>query len=172
MEGNCVRDRPEEQENDVSVPFHAEKMGRLLSDLLGRPVSAKIGPVTSAASDLPIVASYAIDNGDLAAVCICDLEFALNGGAALCLIPACEAATNLKKKHLDPLLFENFKEILNICAQLFGGSNTQRVKLVSVHSKASEAPETTKRFMEQTRMRREAQISIAGYGEGRITVFC
>jgi hypothetical protein len=158
LEGNCVRDRPEEQENDVSVPFHAEKMGRLLSDLLGRPVSAKIGPVTSAASDLPIVASYAIDNGDLAAVCICDLEFALNGGAALCLIPACEAATNLKTKHLDPLLF--------------GGSNTQRVKLVSVHSKASEAPETTKRFMEQTRMRREAQISIAGYGEGRITVFC
>ena len=122
----------------MSVPFHAEKMGRLLSDLLGRPVSAKIGPVTSAASDLPIVASYAIDNGDLAAVCICDLEFALNGGAALCLIPACEAATNLKKKHLDPLLFENFKEILNICAQLFGGSNTQRVKLVSVHSKADD----------------------------------
>lgn len=156
----------------MSVTFQAEKTAKLLSDLLGRAVSTKVGPPPSATYDPAIVASYAVDNGDLVAVCICDLEFVLNGGAALCLIPAVEAASNAKAKRLDPFLFENFKEILNICSQLFGGSNTQRVKLASVQCKIGEAPAGAKELIGKGRVRREVQVSIAGYGTGRVAVYC
>ena len=156
----------------MSVTFQVEKTAKLLSDLLGRAVTAKVGQPPAATYDPAIVASYAVDSGDLVAVCVCDLEFALNCGAALCLIPAVEAASNAKAKRLDPVLFENSKEILNICAQLFGSSNTQRVKLASVYSKFAEAPAGVKDLIKNGRVRREVQVSIAGYGTGRIAVFC
>lgn len=156
----------------MSVTFQVEKMAKLFSDLLNRVVSTKVGAPPAATYDSAIVASYAIDNGDLVAVCVCDLEFTLSGGAALCLIPAPEAARNAKAKRLDPLLFENFTEILNICAQLFGGSNTQRVKLASVYSKIGDAPAGVKEIIDKGRVRREIQVSIAGYGTGKMAVFC
>ncbi len=140
--------------------------------MLGRAVNAKVGVPPAATYEAAVVAAYAVDNGDLVAVCVCDLEFVLNGGAALCLIPAVEAASNVKAKRLDSVLFENSKEILNICAQLFGGTNTQRVKLASVHSKFDEAPAGVKEFIKTARVRRELQVSIAGYGTGRMAVFC
>ena len=156
----------------MNITFQAEKIAKLLTGLLGRAVTVKVGAPPSTPYDPPIVASYAVDSGEIVAICVCDLDFTLNGGAALCMIPAYEAANNVKAKRLDPVLFENFQEILNICAQLFGGSNQQRVKLLSVHTKVNEAPARAKELIAQSKVRREVQVSIAGYGNGKISVFC
>ena len=155
----------------MSVTFQAEKMGRLLTDLLGRNVTVKVGAPPAKAYDNPVTASYSGDNGELVAVCLCDLELTLNGGAALCMIPPYEVANCLKTKSLDPSLFENFKEILNIFAQLFGGPNAQRVKLSSVESSPNSAA-AFKAFIDQSKVRREVQLVITGYGNGKVSVYC
>lgn len=156
----------------MSVIFQAEKMARLLSELLGRNVTATIGPIPATTALPALTASYAGDKGDLVAVCRCDLEAVLNGGAALCMIPSYEAANNLKAKRLDPVLLENFTEILNVCAQLFGGPGAQRVTLASVCPTTDRVPEKHENFIKQSRLRREVQLSITGYGNGKISVFC
>jgi hypothetical protein len=156
----------------MGVTFQVERMARLMKELLGRNVSAKAVPTLPSASGPTVTASYTTDNGQLVAVCICDLELILNGGAALCLIPASEAANNLKAKRLDPALLENFKEVLNICAQLFGSSDAQRVKLNSLYLANADMPEELKTFMTKGHVRKEVQLSITGYGNGRLSVFC
>jgi hypothetical protein len=156
----------------VAVTFLEERTAGLLNKLLGRSVDAKIVPLRPVIDGDPtVIASYESDQGELVAVCICELEFVLKAGAALCLVPASEVAKNLKAGRLDPDLLENFKEVLNVCTQLFAGPDVYRVRLASVHPSTEETPEALKKFMSHSRFRQGVQLSIAGYGEGRISVF-
>jgi len=155
----------------MSATFQSEKMGRLLTDLLVRQTTVGTGPKATIADPM-VTASYAGEDSNLVGVCVCDLEFALNCGAALCLIPASEAANHLKAKRLDPAIFENFKEVLNICAQLFSGASAHRVKLEAVYAPTDAVPDPLKKFMAASKARRDLQLSINGYGKGKMTVFC
>jgi len=155
----------------MSVTFQTEKMSRLLHELLGREVTIKNGPAVTA-KDAVFTASYVGDSDDLLALCLCDLELVLDCGAALCLIPVYEVTKSLKAKQLDPALSENFKEVLNICAQLFGTGSAQRVRLASVYRTGDDVPEPVKKFMADSKVRRDLQLAISGYGSGKMTVFC
>jgi hypothetical protein len=156
----------------VAVTFQVEKIASLLNELLGRKVTVKTVPTLSSASVGPIVtASYEASEGGVVAVCVCDLGLVLNTGAALCMIPASEAADNLKTKQLDPALLENFKEVLNICAQLFWSPSAHRVKLAAVYTSAQERPEPLQKFIAKPSLRLDLQVSIAGYGDGRLSLF-
>ena len=54
----------------------------------------------------------------------CDLAFAANAAAALCLIPPATAKESISSRKLDPLLAENLREIVNVCSQLFVASES------------------------------------------------
>ncbi len=88
------------------------------------------------------------------------------------MIPAYEVADSIKAKRLDPSVFENFKEILNVCAQLFGGATPHPVRLGSVYAPADVVPDPVKKFIAEKRERKDVLVSIAGYGNGSMGIFC
>ena len=142
-----------------------------MEELLGRKVTAKtIAAFNFSGSDQTLTAVYESSEGVLVAACVCDSELVLTAGAALCLVPAAEAQQNLKAKKWDPSLVENFKEVLNVCTQLFLGPQSSRVKLQGVFVGAEPRPEKAATLLAKPRWRINLQLSIAGYGEGRIAI--
>lgn len=154
----------------MSAIVRPERVARLFEDLLERKVTVKPIPAfpISAVGSL-LTASYATNEGSVAAVCICDLELVLNAGAALCLIPAYEAQQNCKAKLWDGSLVENFKEILNVCAQLFC-EESKRAKLESVSCGAEERPAKIATLLAKPGRRIDIQVSINGYKDGRMAI--
>lgn len=136
--------------------------------LLGRSVSAeKIAPFRIPASEASATAIYPNHQGNIAGLCIADIDLVHRAGAALCLIPA---DARLKAVKFDPALTENFQEILNICAQLFGGPEQQRISLAKVVLSADARPENVTRLISSPAWRLDVKLTIEGYGSGRISV--
>ena len=156
----------------MSVTIRAERIGSLLTEILGRKVDVKTisaFPVTG--SDPTLTAVYETSEGTVVGACICDLDLVLNAGAALCLIPPYEVQENVKAKKWDPALVENFKEVLNICAQLFSERPALRVKLESVClDKEARSPKSAA-LLAKPGKRLHLQLAITGYGSGRIAIF-
>lgn len=136
--------------------------------LLGRNVSAeKISPFRIPASEASATAIYANVQGEVAGACIADIDLVHRAGAALCLIPA---DARLKAAKFDTALAENFREILNICAQLFGGPEQQRMSLASVAFSAGTRPADVTGLLSSPAWRLDVKLMIADYGSGRISV--
>src|SRR5690242_6800406 len=136
--------------------------------LLGRNVSAeKIAPFRIAASEASAAAIYANSEGEVAGVCVADIDLVHRAGAALCLIPA---DARLKAVKFDSALTENFREILNICAQFFAGQDQQRISLASVALSADARPPSATGLIASPAWRLDVKLTIADYGSGRISL--
>ena len=148
-----------------------ETMARLLKQLLGRDVSAqKIASFQFSASDPSITASYVTKDGSLAGIWLCDLDLAYRAGAALCMIPPPEAQARLRLPKVDTYLVENFREILNICAQLFTTHDEPSVTLNEVCISAQERSPVVTAFLAAPRRKLDLQVTIGGYGPGRMSI--
>lgn len=155
----------------MSVSIGAERIGRLLCELLGRKVTTTTIPAFPITGGAPtLTAVYATSEGAVVGACVCDLDFVLNAGAALVLVPLYEVQESAKAKKWEPSLVENFKEILNVCAQLFCEPQLPRVALQSVCVEAAARPTNAADLLAKPRKRVDVQLSIAGYGGGRMTV--
>jgi hypothetical protein len=136
--------------------------------LLGRVVTAeKIPPFRLSPADPSVTATYSTGQEDVAGVCIADLDLTHRAGAALCLIPA---DSRLRAAKLDVGLVDNFKEILNICAQLFAGADLRRVSLSSVAFSSDARPPAVAALIAAPLWRLDVKLSIADYGSGRISL--
>jgi hypothetical protein len=156
----------------MAVAITPEKVTALFRQLLGRDVTgAKIPPFIIPVADPCITATFVAEDGAMVAVCVCDLDLAANAGAALVLIPAGAAKDCVTTRKLDPSLRENFLEILNICSSLFGGTDTQRVKLGKVCDSQKERSEDVVKFIKTPHATQPVKLTIAGYGAGRICVY-
>jgi hypothetical protein len=149
----------------------AERIGRLMEDLLGRKVNAKkIAPMNLSSTDQILTAVYESDEGNAVAACACDLDLVINAGAALCLIPVYEVQAAVKAKKWEPSLVENFKEVLNICARLFCEPGLKRVKLGDVCFGADPKPAKAAALLAKPAWRVDVELSITGYGTGRMMI--
>ena len=154
----------------MSAIIRPERIARLFQDLLERKVA--VSPIQAfplSPEGSLLTASYATNDGSVAALCICDLELVLNAGAALCMIPVYEAQQSCKAKQWDGSLVENFKEILNVCAQLFCEGSI-RAKLENVFCGAAERPAKIATILAKPGRRIDIQVSINGYANGRIAI--
>jgi hypothetical protein len=141
-----------------------------MGQILGKSVTGESAASPTAAKYGPsLIATYEACDGTVAAVCVSDLELVANAGAALCMIPSYVAQESIKaKKLLEPSLMENYQEILNICARLFGDFQQDRIKLKKVDFAMSF--EANQLMPDPACARRDFGLSIAGYGRGRMWI--
>ena len=76
-----------------------------------------------------------------------------------------------KAKKWEPSLVENFKEVLNVCAQLFCEPQSPRVKLQDVFTDTSDRPTNVLGLLAKPKKRIDIELEITGYGTGRMAVF-
>jgi len=105
----------------------------IFSLLFGGETQVRELPQAIPANDQAAVACYVNGNFVVQHALICDFAFANSAGAALCLVPAAVVNQAVQKKIVDENLIDNIKEIMNICANLFSPSETEQVRLQTVH---------------------------------------
>src|SRR5437016_4115955 len=106
------------RENTRIVPS-GDAVEDLLSAVLDRDVTVRPGrPLEIKKAQTLHWGLYTDDKGLSKFACVCDLAMAANAGAALLLFPSSRAKENISTGRLEDVLAENFREILNISAQL------------------------------------------------------
>jgi hypothetical protein len=156
-----------------SVPLPVRGSVRdLLNDLLGRAVSvAKSAPQTLDAGRQAFAASYSLDDGSVAAVCICDRALAGSSGAAIGMVPATEAAEQMASAGvLQGDLYEFFREVVNVLAKLLNGPAMPHVRLHEVHPVPGLVPAEVAAVILSPSDRLDYEIAVDGYGSGTMTL--
>jgi hypothetical protein len=87
----------------MSAEFAPKKVANLLRELFGRAVKVDTADLLTMSPDTTNwVAVYGGNTGKTTGVCVCDLAFAANAAAALCLIPPATAKESISSRKLDP----------------------------------------------------------------------
>lgn len=143
---------------------------RLLSEILGRNVTAKEAPPLPSGASVPtIVAAYEEDEHTLMSVCICDLAFASHAGAALLLTPKEAADESLRSGKCAAPLLEALAEIFNICRQWFQQSPCH-IASPKLYASPDPLPEPVTKILKTPNHRLDLDVAIGGYGNGRLTI--
>lgn len=145
--------------------------GRLLTDLLGKGVTAKKVPAyTPGPKDCAAIAIYAADDKVPRAICACDAALSCSAGAALTMLPAAMAAQCARTGKIPENILENLKEILNIATQLFQSPTAGHVKLQEVViAPAKLAPEVAA-LLAKPAARLDLELTIQSYGPGKMAL--
>ena len=155
----------------MSAEFAPKKVANLLRELFGRAVKVDTADLLTMSPDTTNwVAVYGGNTGKTTGVCVCDLAFAANAAAALCLIPPATAKESISSRKLDPLLAENLREIMNVCSQLFVASESGRITLQSVTSAAQCNSEEAKKMASAPSQKCGMKLSIEGYGDRMVAL--
>ncbi len=150
----------------------AESIGEFLESLLGTKVEAHRVEATTFDPKAPLVAAvYASEAGAPVGVWLCDLAFSASAGAALCVIPAEQAAECAKSGLLSEQFAENVKEVFNVGSRFFTGPTVPRTKLQNMHLPPGPLPPAVRMTMAKAPNRLNVDLAITGYPSGRATLF-
>ncbi|MBJ7359169.1 hypothetical protein [Nocardioides sp.] len=146
----------------------------LFSGLLGRDVTlTPVGPLAPSATSPRSIGVYADDRLVVRAVVACDLAFSARVGAALALLPAPVAEENIETNTLGQPLAENLYEVFSVGASLFNVPGSAHLKLAEMHPAGAANPPHLSALMLTLGRREDLEISVPGYGLGRISfVIC
>jgi hypothetical protein len=151
------------------VPIQ-EDIRDLLMDLLGRGAAVdKVSPLVLEDDQPAVIAEYRTDEGAVGAVCLVDAEFAIRTAGALTLVPPAAVADTLRRGELTESL-ENFREIVNILAQLLNSPKTSHLRLAGVHVVPGDLPDGVAALVQRPEFRRDFAVQIEGYGQGRMSL--
>lgn len=145
----------------------------LFQDLLGRTVniSSIDTPVVPTARRACCVGTYVDPQGTTTALMVADLDLAARAGAALGLVPVSGATTAVENRELPGALYDNFHEVLNICASLFNtGHPDENVKLDVVYQPGTVIPTQVAMQLRGLGRRADYQLEIDSYGTGALGV--
>ena len=102
-------------------------------------------------------------------IAVCDLPFTAFAGAAIGLLPVAGAEEAVADKVVPPTIQENVYEVLNICAALQNYDGATHMRLYQVHHVGSAVPPQVSALGAVLGQRLDLGVSIAGYGEGRLS---
>jgi len=143
----------------------------LFSGLLGREVSlvpvAPLGPSTTSPRS---VAVYVDDQYGVRAIMACDLDFSARAGAALALMPSPTAEAAIEANALDQTMAENLYEVLNVAASLFNVAGAVHVRLLDLHAAGTTIPPQVQSRMLTLGRREDLEVTLPGYGTGRLSI--
>ncbi len=145
----------------------------LFEGLLGREIDSVIGTGAVNATEEPgaVVGVYTDDRLDLKAIVVLDIALAAHTGASIALIPVVHAEVAADDGILPDNLYENTAEVLNVAASLFnGGPDAPHVKLHQAYRPQDPLPADVAKWIMAFVRRLDMELSIAGYGKGRISV--
>lgn len=148
-----------------------DSVKRLLSDLFGRPVVvSRNPPLIRAATDKFTAAMFTKEDGAPGVIALADLPFTAYAGAALTMFPTPMAERQIETGQVDEMVFENFREIMNVCASQFNGANTAHVKLTQLlRLPKDKLPVEVETAMRKPLARLDFMVQIPNYGKGRLT---
>lgn len=140
----------------------------LLTDLLGRPTTAKSG----AAAPKPLSQAFAEyrDAGQaLRAVTTCDMAVGASFAAALTMVPVARVDECIKDKSLDQPLTENLYEVFNVLAASFPKSGADRVVLRAMHHDGKLSADALA-LIAKPGQRLDMDIAVSGYRSGKLSI--
>jgi hypothetical protein len=141
----------------------------LVEDLLGRPVELGDGdPVPASATN--VVAVYVNDTLGLAAAIVVDLAGAARLGGALGMLPRGGIDDAIDENDVAGVLRENCEEVLNVLASTLNGPGAPHVRLYEVYGPNVSLPGDVAALLARTGERLDVVLSIAGYGDARVSV--
>lgn len=148
----------------------ADSICRVLGDTLGRDVTGKKTAFPLTSSQPRIVVVFGEDDESIASICVCDISFAALAGAALVLIPPGAAKDAIRSGKCPPDLLENLAEIFSICRQCFQEPG-HHIAPPRIYTDPQQVPPPVTAAISPTKPRIDLEITIAGYGTGRLSVF-
>ena len=157
---------------DVAVAFpEREAISDLFSVLFDRPVQARRGsPKGFTGRAATAQAIYVFDDGQVAAVAICDLGLTSPAGAALSLMSPRMASECVDTGMVSGVIQENLREVMNIASNWFNGSYFPHVRLREVQFSPEPLADDAMDMLFTSRRRLDAAVEIAGYPRGAITL--
>ena len=84
-------------------------------------------------------------------------------------LPRSRSAISSQK--LEPALFENLREIMYVCSQLFVANDGGRVSLDSITMAGQCSSDTTAKIATFSSQKLGMKVSIEGYGDGKASLF-
>lgn len=150
-----------------------ESLRRLLSGILGSPITVKKRtPVNPKLAKPTVSAVYHDDGGQVSAVCACDLELGASLGAAMTMIPARVAEEMVARKKVDEMVYDNLREIMNVMASSFNAQTNVHVRLVDVRRTPGEKlDEASAALVAQAAGKADFEVDVPRYGTGHVSLY-
>ncbi|WP_420452488.1 hypothetical protein [Ilumatobacter sp.] len=148
----------------------AEAVREFLSELLAKTVeAAKVDELDLEQHGDAVVSSVLIDDTDApAGLILSDLAFAAHAGASLIMLPAATALDAVEAGELTETLRENYHEVANIMTGLLNGPSVAHVR---IGEHADGLSSDARDVVMKAAGRRTYDVSIPGYGDGRIALY-
>ncbi|HEV7755049.1 MAG TPA: hypothetical protein VGO94_04240 [Mycobacteriales bacterium] len=154
----------------TSLP-HPKEVRDMLSDMLGRDVTvAPCDAFTPNVTDKHAAAVYVDDQGQVAVLAALDLPLAAWVGASIGLVPAGGAQDQVEDGELSQGVRDNLYEVLNIFSALFNKPGTPHLKIQSMYPPGEAPPLDLGVMLKSLGMRLDLEVTVAGYGSGKIAV--
>ena len=148
-----------------------EEMAGLLSLLLLREVGATDSDRPFFDHQEPrIVADYVDDEGRVVGVTVCSLGFAGRAGAALSMVAPGKAEEAIAAGRIEGVLLDNLLEVVNVMVRFHNGGDRPHVRFRSISSVPGLLPADVRSVYSHPAARKSYDVSIQGYGEGRISL--
>lgn len=147
----------------------AQAVARMLGELIGREVQAKVVPANPTARDTQIAAAYVGECQGLQVVIRCDLALGGSLGAALMVVPVARVNECIKAKCLDEDLAANLYEVFNVLAAVFPQNGAPRIIFHGLHCGA-DIPAEVRAVLANPLGRLDLEIDVAGYLSGNLAI--
>lgn len=142
----------------------------LFAGLLGRPCTVGAGkPIVLFGKEQWVVGVYVDDDDKLAGVSVSDLSLANHAGAALSLVSASMAEEGAKANTVSEELLMNYREILNVGANLYPQAGGVHVRLLDVIFARPKIDSAYVKMIRKPKSRIDTIVKVDGYGSGRIS---
>ena len=143
----------------------------LLEGMLGKEVSltaaTKLSPVDGVGG---LLATYCDDAFKIKAVVAWSAEAASYVGSALALIPPVVAKEMAAERNIREDVIENLTEVCNVMSSLFDHPTNPHVRMSGTYFPTAKAPQALAIFVFQHADRIDFELSVEGYGVGRLSV--
>lgn len=143
-------------------------VGKLISSLVGKPVSHKPAPAMKKLPPGGAVGVFVNEARQPVALVIADLAVAAASGAALAMIPAGAAQDAVKAGALPANMADNFREVINVMSTLLTGHAGKGVRLTDFD--VGKLPEPAGALFAAPAGRLDLELEVQGYGKGALSV--
>ncbi len=151
--------------------FHIPDEGevRSMMGMLFDGLTVEEGAPVTGVEEGNIIGSYIDADDQLAAVCVCDIEFAAFAGSSLTMLPKGGAEDVILCKEASPAILDNLGEVMNIISRLFIRESTPHLRYDQLYTKET-ITEDIRELLATAPGRVDLKMHINNYGAGNLSM--
>ena len=152
---------------EFNIPDEGEvksMMGMLFDGL-----EVEAGAAVTGVDEGNIIGTYIDADDQLAALCVCDIEFAAFAGCSLTMLPKGGAEDIILCKEPSPAVMDNLGEVMNILSRLFIRETTPHLRYDKLYTK-DDITEEIRALLAGPAGRVDLKMDIANYGPGNLSL--